>query len=70
MIDYLILCWVGCVNELNVVYVVDGYVCMLGVGVLFIIFGVGEFSVINGIVGSYVEYVLVLYIVGVFCSVV
>lgn len=61
---YLIIWWVGSVNELNVGYVVDGYGWLCGMLVVVMIFGVGEFLVINVIVGSYVEYVLVVYIVG------
>lgn len=62
--------WIGNINEFNVSYVVDGYVCINGIGVMVIIFGVGELSVVNGIVGFYVECVLVIVIIGVFIWVV
>lgn len=58
--------WVGVLNELIGVYVVDGYVCFNGFGVLVIIFGFGELSVLCGIGGLYCEFVFVFYIVGYF----
>lgn len=64
VVVYENLKWIGNCNELNVVYVVDGYVCIKGIVVFIIIFGVGELSVINGIVGLYVENVLVIKIMG------
>ncbi len=67
-IDHPTLRWVGCANELNAAYAADGYARMSGVGALLTTFGVGELSAINGIAGSYAEYVPVLHIVGAPCS--
>ncbi|WGP03430.1 alpha-keto acid decarboxylase family protein [Salmonella enterica subsp. enterica serovar Adelaide] len=68
VIDHPTLRWVGCANELNAAYAADGYARMLGAGALLTTFGVGELSAINGIAGSYAEYVPVLHIVGAPCS--
>ncbi|EKT6493088.1 alpha-keto acid decarboxylase family protein [Salmonella enterica] len=68
VIDHPTLRWVGCANELNAAYAADGYARMSGAGALLTTFGVGELSAINGIVGSYAEYVPVLHIVGAPCS--
>lgn len=68
VIDHPTLCWVGCANELNAAYAADGYARMSGAGALLTTFGVGELSAINGIAGSYAEYVPVLHIVGAPCS--
>ncbi|HCH9279486.1 TPA: alpha-keto acid decarboxylase family protein [Salmonella enterica] len=68
VIDHPTLRWVGCANELNAAYDADGYARMSGAGALLTTFGVGELSAINGIAGSYAEYVPVLHIVGAPCS--
>ncbi|EAB8046337.1 alpha-keto acid decarboxylase family protein [Salmonella enterica subsp. enterica] len=68
VIDHPTLHWVGCANELNAAYAADGYARMSGTGALLTTFGVGELSAINGIAGSYAEYVPVLHIVGAPCS--
>lgn len=68
VIDHPTLRWVGCANELNAAYAADGYARMSGAGTLLTTFGVGELSAINGIAGSYAEYVPVLHIVGAPCS--
>ncbi|EDX3115007.1 alpha-keto acid decarboxylase family protein [Salmonella enterica subsp. enterica serovar Mississippi] len=68
VIDHPTLRWVGCANELNAAYAADGYARMLGAGALLTTFGVGELSAVNGIAGSYAEYVPVLHIVGAPCS--
>ncbi|EBB0696024.1 alpha-keto acid decarboxylase family protein [Salmonella enterica] len=68
VIDHPTLRWVGCANELNAAYAADGYARMSGAGALLTTFGVGELSTINGIAGSYAEYVPVLHIVGAPCS--
>ncbi|EGL8312472.1 alpha-keto acid decarboxylase family protein [Salmonella enterica] len=68
VIDHPTLRWVGCANELNAAYAADGYARMTGAGALLTTFGVGELSSINGIAGSYAEYVPVLHIVGAPCS--
>ncbi|EJB2290429.1 alpha-keto acid decarboxylase family protein [Salmonella enterica] len=68
VIDHPTLRWVGCSNELNAAYAADGYARMSGTGALLTTFGVGELSAINGIAGSYAEYVPVLHIVGAPCS--
>ncbi|HGB4962288.1 TPA: alpha-keto acid decarboxylase family protein [Salmonella enterica subsp. enterica serovar Mississippi] len=68
VINHPTLRWVGCANELNAAYAADGYARMSGAGALLTTFGVGELSSINGIAGSYAEYVPVLHIVGAPCS--
>ncbi|EIQ2432571.1 alpha-keto acid decarboxylase family protein [Salmonella enterica] len=68
VIDHPTLRWVGCANELNAAYAADGYARMSGAGALLTTFGAGELSAINGIAGSYAEYVPVLHIVGAPCS--
>ncbi|MGU9647971.1 alpha-keto acid decarboxylase family protein [Salmonella enterica subsp. enterica serovar 6,7:l,v:-] len=68
VIDHPTLRWVGCANELNAAYAADGYARTSGAGALLTTFGVGELSAINGIAGSYAEYVPVLHIVGAPCS--
>lgn len=56
--------WVGCANELNAAYAADGYGRCRGAAALLTTFGVGELSALNGIAGSYAEYVPVIHIVG------
>lgn len=58
------LSWVGCANELNAAYAADGYARFNGAGALLTTFGVGELSAINGVAGSYAEYLPVIHIVG------
>lgn len=58
------IAWVGCANELNAAYAADGYARCRGAGALLTTFGVGELSAINGIAGSYAEYLPVVHIVG------
>ncbi|MFP2424249.1 alpha-keto acid decarboxylase family protein [Pseudescherichia vulneris] len=64
VIDHPSLCWVGCANELNAAYAADGYARVHGAGALLTTYGVGELSALNGVAGSYAEYVPVLHIVG------
>ena len=64
VIDHQSVAWVGCANELNSAYAADGYARCRGAGALLTTFGVGELSAINGIAGSYAEWVPVLHIVG------
>jgi len=64
VIDHPDICWVGCANELNAAYAADGYARCNGAGALLTTFGVGELSAINGIAGSYAEYLPVIHIVG------
>jgi indolepyruvate decarboxylase len=56
--------WVGNANELNAAYAADGYARLNGMGALLTTFGVGELSAINGVAGSYAEYVPVIHVVG------
>ncbi|WP_239954297.1 thiamine pyrophosphate-binding protein [Pantoea sp. Z09] len=56
--------WVGCANELNAAYAADGYARCRGAAALLTTFGVGELSAINGIAGSFAEYLPVIHIVG------
>ncbi len=58
------ICWVGCANELNASYAADGYARCKGFAALLTTFGVGELSAMNGVAGSFAEYVPVLHIVG------
>lgn len=64
VIDHPRLAWVGCTNELNAAYAADGYARCKPAAALLTTFGVGELSAINGIAGSYAEYVPVIHIVG------
>jgi len=64
VIDHPDIAWVGCANELNAAYAADGYGRCNGAAALLTTFGVGELSAINGIAGSYAEYVPVIHIVG------
>ena len=56
--------WVGNCNELNAAYAADGYARVKGAAALVTTFGVGELSAINGIAGSFAEYLPVVHIVG------
>lgn len=56
--------WVGNCNELNAAYAADGYARINGISAMVTTFGVGELSAINGIAGSYAEYLPVVNIVG------
>lgn len=56
--------WVGCTSELNAAYAADGYARCRGAGALLTTYGVGELSALNGIAGSYAEYLPVIHIVG------
>ena len=54
--------WVGCANELNASYAVDGYARSTGLpGALVTTFGVGELSALNGIAGAYTEKLPVIH---------
>lgn len=64
VIDSPRLRWVGCANELNAAYAADGYARINGAGALLTTYGVGELSALNGIAGSFAEYLPVLHIVG------
>jgi len=64
VIAHPVISWVGCANELNAAYAADGYARCNGAGALLTTFGVGELSAINGIAGSYAEYLPVIHIVG------
>ncbi|MFE1962130.1 alpha-keto acid decarboxylase family protein [Streptomyces sp. NPDC059479] len=55
--------WVGNANELGAAYAADGYARVRGIGALLTTFGVGELSAINGVAGSYAEYVPVVHLV-------
>ncbi|WP_196893295.1 alpha-keto acid decarboxylase family protein [Aureivirga marina] len=56
--------WVGNCNELNGAYAADGYARVKGAAAMISTFGVGELSAINGIAGSFAEYLPVVKIVG------
>lgn len=64
VIDHPQITWVGCTNELNAAYAADGYARCRTAAALLTTFGVGELSAINGIAGSYAEYLPVIHIVG------
>ncbi|KML65381.1 indolepyruvate decarboxylase [Pectobacterium peruviense] len=59
--------WVGCANELNAAYAADGYARCRPAAALLTTFGVGELSAINGIAGSYAEYLPVIHIAAAPC---
>ncbi len=56
--------WIGSCNELNAAYAADGYARIHGLAVLSTTYGVGELSAINGLAGSYTEYLPVFHLVG------
>lgn len=56
--------WIGSCNELNAAYAADGYARIHGLAVLSTTYGVGELSAINGVAGSYTEYLPVFHLVG------
>jgi len=64
IVKYKSLRWVGNCNELNAAYAADGYARVNGAAAIVTTFGVGELSAINGIAGSYSEYLPVVNIVG------
>ncbi len=64
ILNFKSLRWVGNCNELNAAYAADGYARVHGAGAIVTTFGVGELSAINGIAGSYSEYLPVVNIVG------
>jgi pyruvate decarboxylase len=57
--------WIGFTNELTASYAADGYARSRGLSALVTTYGVGELSALNGIAGSYAEYVPVVHIAGV-----
>lgn len=64
VIDHPQIAWVGCANELNAAYAADGYARCKPAAALLTTFGVGELSAVNGIAGSYAEYLPVIHVVG------
>lgn len=64
VIDHPQIHWVGCANELNAAYAADGYARCQPAAALLTTFGVGELSAVNGIAGSYAEYLPVIHLVG------
>lgn len=64
VINHQQITWIGCTNELNAAYGADGYARTKGIGALLTTFGVGELSALNGVAGSFAEYVPVIHIVG------
>ncbi len=64
VIEHQQITWVGCANELNAAYAADGYARCKPAAALLTTFGVGELSAVNGIAGSYAEYLPVIHIVG------
>ena len=64
VLNFKSLTWVGNCNELNAAYAADGYARVNGAAAIVTTFGVGELSAINGIAGSYSEYLPVVHIVG------
>jgi len=56
--------WLGNCNELNAAYAADGYARIKGISAVLTTYGVGELSAINGIAGSFAEFVPVVKIVG------
>ncbi|WP_133126757.1 alpha-keto acid decarboxylase family protein [Legionella nagasakiensis] len=64
IVNFKSLRWLGNCNELNAAYAADGYARIKGAAAIVTTFGVGELSAINGIAGSYAEYLPVVNIVG------
>jgi len=64
VISHQKITWVGCTNELNAAYGADGYARRNGAAALLTTFGVGELSALNGLAGSYAEYLPVIHVVG------
>ena len=68
LLDRVMACdklhWVGNCNELNAAYAADGYARIRGTAALITTFGVGELSALNGIAGSFAEYLPVVNLVG------
>lgn len=56
--------WVGCTNELNAAYAADGYARLKGAGLLSAAYGVGELSLVNGLMGSKAHRVPVFFVTG------
>ncbi|GAA3020835.1 alpha-keto acid decarboxylase family protein [Streptomyces fulvorobeus] len=54
--------WVGTASELGAAYAADGYARVRGFAAVLTTHGVGELSAINGVAGSYAEYVPLLHI--------
>jgi indolepyruvate decarboxylase len=55
---------VGTCNELEAGYAADGYARLRGAGAVCVTFGVGTFSLLNALAGSYVEQLPVVLVVG------
>ncbi|WP_186373871.1 alpha-keto acid decarboxylase family protein [Yersinia rohdei] len=64
VISHPVIQWIGCANELNAAYAADGYARVMPASALLTTVGVGELSAINGVAGSYAEYLPVIHIVG------
>ncbi|MFA3779799.1 alpha-keto acid decarboxylase family protein [Yersinia sp. 1652 StPb PI] len=64
VISHPVIKWMGCANELNAAYAADGYARVMPAAALLTTVGVGELSAINGIAGSFAEYLPVIHIVG------
>src|SRR4029077_17101338 len=56
--------WIGDCNELNAAYAADGYARIHGLAALNTTYGVGELSAINGVAGSYTEFLPVFHLTG------
>lgn len=56
--------WVGCSNELNASYAADGYARSKGAAILSVTYGVGELSMVNGLMACMAERVPVFALVG------
>jgi indolepyruvate decarboxylase len=56
--------WIGDCNELNAAYAADGYARLHGLAALNTTYGVGELSAINGVAGSYTEFLPVFHLTG------
>ena len=56
--------WIGNCNELNASYAADGYARLNGMAALFVTYGVGGLSAINGVAGAFSEHVPLICISG------
>lgn len=64
VISHPVIQWMGCANELNAAYAADGYARVMPAAAFLTTAGVGELSAINGIAGSFAEYLPIIHIVG------
>jgi TPP-dependent 2-oxoacid decarboxylase len=62
--DSRVIEWIGTCNELNAAYAADGYSRINGMAALFVTYGVGALSALNGVAGAASEHVPLICISG------